>query len=476
MTALNSVKETGAPDVLVVGAGPTGLALALDLARRGVHALVLERADTLFPGSRGKGLQPRTLEVLDDLGVGDVVLAASATAPMGQIWQNGEPVGEHDMLEDGHVGGPTDTEPHPRARLIPQWRTQQILFERLTALGGRVAFGTALTGVDQDADGVTAHLADGRTLRAAYLVAADGGRSTVRRALGIAMTGETVDPAPMAVADVRLRPGALDRDHWHLFPGTDGGFAALCPLHGTEDYQFVARTDSLDIPAVVAALTHLSAQDVTEVRWASDFRPRAALADRFRAGRILLAGDAAHVHSPAGGQGLNTSVQDAYNLGWKLGQVLRHGADPALLDTYEQERRPVAEEMLGLSTRIHRGQEQRGGATRQLALGYRGGPLSEGAAGALEAGDRAPDGPLPDGRRLFDLFRGPHFTLLAVGTDAELPSVDPDFTHVHRIGPYDPYGKGIFLVRPDGYVGWAGQDATGLARHLVRFGGSTART
>lgn len=301
MTELNSVKEIGAPDVLVVGAGPTGLALALDLTRRGVHALVVERAGTLFPGSRGKGLQPRTLEVFDDLGVGDAVREASAHAPLGQIWQDGLPVGEHDMLGDAAVGGPTDTEPHPRARLLPQWRTQEILYERLTGLGGRVRFDTALTGFEQDADGVSAYLSDGSVLRAAYLVAADGGRSTVRKALDIGMTGETVDPAPMVVADVRLRPGALDRDHWHLFPGPDGGFAALCPLPGTDEHQFVARTDDLtdlDVPAAVAALTHLDAQDVTEVRWASDFRPRAAMADRFRDGRVLLAGDAAHVHSP----------------------------------------------------------------------------------------------------------------------------------------------------------------------------------
>lgn len=169
-------------------------------------------------------------------------------------------------------------------------------------------------------------------------------------------------------------------------------------------------------------------------------------------------------------------MQDAYNLGWKLGQVLRHGADPALLDTYEQERQPVAAHMLGLSTRIHRGEEQRGEATRQLGLGYRGGPLSEGSAGSLEAGDRAPDGVLPDGRRLFDLFRGPHFTLLAVGTDTELPPVDERFTHIHRIGEHEAYGKGVFLVRPDGYVGWAGEDATGLARYVARFGGSPDRT
>ena len=116
--------------------------------------------------------------------------------------------------------------------------------------------------------------------------------------------------------------------------------------------------------------------------------------------------------------------------------------------------------MLGLSTRIHRGEEQRGAATMQLGLGYRGGPLADRLPRApCEAGDRAPDGPLPGGRRLFDVFRGPHLTLLAVGTDAELPPLDGELVHVHRIEAYEPYGKGLFLVTPDGYVGWAGEDS-----------------
>ena len=156
---------------------------------------------------------------------------------------------------------------------------------------------------------------------------------------------------------------------------------------------------------------------MTEVRWASDFRPRAALADRFRSGRVFLAGDAAHVHSPAGGQGLNTSVQDAYNLGWKLGAVLRDGAPEALLATYEEERRPVAAQMLGISTGVHRGEIGRGEATRQLSLGYRDSSLTEEtrpAPGQVRAGDRAPDGK-ENGVRLFDAFRGPHWTLLTVG-------------------------------------------------------------
>lgn len=466
---LNSVKETG---VIIVGAGPCGLALACDLARRGVPALLVERAPALFPGSRGKGIQPRTREVLDDLGVGARVREHGGPAPVGMVWQDGERQQERDMFRRA---APTEAEPYGEPWLMPQWRTQEILFDRLRELGGDVAFATALTGLDQDADGVTAHLSTG-SVRAAYLVAADGGRSTVRRALGITMTGEAVDPSPMLVADVRIAEGALDRDNWHVLTG-DAGHLTLCPLPGTEDFQLFAQflrgepdTSPAGVRAVIDTRTHLRGADVTEVRWASDFRPRAALADRFREGRVFLAGDAAHVHSPAGGQGLNTSVQDAYNLGWKLGQVLGHGAPAALLDSYEQERRPIARQMLGLSTRIHRGQQERGAAAQQLGLGYREGPLSHGRAGTLVAGDRAPDGPAGDGGRLFDVFRGAGFTLLAVGTDAEVPSFDTELVRVHRMDAYQAYGKGLFLVRPDGYVGWAGEDATGLAEYLAPLG------
>ncbi|MET9531334.1 FAD-dependent oxidoreductase [Streptomyces sp. NPDC006649] len=477
---LNSVKESSAKegaetDVLIVGAGPTGLALAVDLARRGVRTTVAEKAERLFPGSRGKGLQPRTLEVFDDLGVIGEVLAASGPAPVQMIWKDGGRQGEHHMFDAVET---TPAAPYAGTpRILPQWRTQEILYARLTGLGGRVSFGSALTSITQDTAGVTATLSTGATVRAAYAVAADGGRSTVRAALAVAMAGESVDPSSMLVADVRVP--ALDRLNWHVFPA-DAGFLALCPLPGTDDFQLAARFPDGERPdlspdgvrALIAARTHLGAADVTEVLWASDFRPRAALADRFRDGRIFLAGDAAHVHSPAGGQGLNTSIQDAYNLGWKLGRVLRDGAPAALLDSYEEERRPNAAEMLGLSTRVHRGEQRRGAATQQLGIGYRGGPLSEGAAGALEAGDRAPDGPLdggrPDSGRLFDAFRGPHFTLLSVGTDTVLPPLDPDAVHVHRLDAYEPYGKGLFLVRPDGYIGWAGDDATGLADYLTR--------
>ncbi|MFE6404682.1 FAD-dependent monooxygenase [Streptomyces alboflavus] len=495
--ALNSVKAitSNRPDavttteVLVVGAGPTGLSLAVDLARRGVRALVVERSAGLFPGSRGKGVQPRTLEVFDDLGVVGAILAAGGAPPVGMVWRGGERQGEYRMFDEQE---PTDAAPYTGPVLVPQWRTQEILYARLTELGGSVAFGTEVTGIAQDADGVTAHLAGGGTVRAAYAVAADGGRSAVRRALGIGMTGETVDPQPMLVADIRIADGALDRDNWHMFPPAgahpsegaagSGDFAAICPLPGIPDFQLVARFTGGAEPDLspggvreaVAAHTHLTAADVTEVRWASDFRPRAALADAFRAGRVFLAGDAAHVHSPAGGQGLNTSVQDAYNLGWKLGAVLRHGADAGLLDTYEEERRANAARMLDLSTRIHRGTGRRGAATRQLSLGYRESSLSLDTSTttsdtAPRAGDRAPDAPLGGtrGGRLFDAFRGPHFTLLAVATDTELPYLNPDLVHVHRMAECAPYGTGLHLIRPDGYIAWSGQDEPGLRKYLT---------
>ncbi|MFI6015935.1 FAD-dependent oxidoreductase [Streptomyces sp. NPDC051243] len=470
-------------DVLIVGAGPTGLALGIDLARRGVDALVVERADALFPGSRGKGIQPRTMEVFDDLGVLDAIRTAGGGYPVGMIWRDGERVGEHRMFDPAEA---TEDSPYAEPWMVPQWRTQEILCARLTELGGRVAFGREVSGVTQDDAGVTVRFEDGTEARARYVVAADGGRSAVRRSLGIGMTGETVDPSPMLVADVRIT--GLDRDNWHVFPprGEGEGFLAICPLAGTEDFQVVAQFAegaavelSLDgIRKVVAARSHLAPDDVTEVRWASDFRPRAALADRFRDGRVFLAGDAAHVHSPAGGQGLNTSVQDAYNLGWKLGAVLTGDAPASLLDSYEEERRPIAADMLGLSTSVHRGQTRRGEATRQLGLGYRESSLTEETRanpGALRAGDRAPDGTL-EGVRLFDAFRGPHWTLVAVGAPAhEMTDATnmPDIRETVRVvrGPaQESYGTGLFLVRPDGYVGWAGESGDGLKEYMGRVG------
>ncbi|RNG26992.1 FAD-dependent monooxygenase [Streptomyces botrytidirepellens] len=509
--AFNDVKEA---EVLIIGAGPAGLTLAIDLARRGVAARIVERGERLFPGSRGKGLQPRTQEVFDDLGVMAAVRAAGGPYPPMMGWEDGRRLGAFEMIVRT---GPTPGTPYHDIWMLPQWRTAEILYARLREMGGEVEFGAACTGLTQDADGVIAHLsyADGSTgtVRAAYAVAADGGRSTVRKALGIAMAGETVDPHPLLVADVTLTgPTGLDRDHWHVWQHAKGGALALCPLAGTGLFQAVAQYEDKDAvpdpdPEAVRRLivdrTHLAESEVGEVRWASPFRARAAMAEQFREGRVFLVGDAAHIHSPAGGQGLNTSVQDAYNLGWKLGAVLRGGADPVLLDSYEEERMPVAAGVLGISTRIHRAEAEgaagdadakeprRTAEVHQLGLTYRGTALAVDRrtphdATALRAGDRAPDAPctLPDGTpfHLFDAFRGPHVTVLALG-GAEPPAPDRASVRTYRVGGpapdlLDPDGhlragyadQGVFVIRPDGYVGCAADRADEVTGYLTTLG------
>ncbi|MFF8784136.1 FAD-dependent monooxygenase [Streptomyces sp. NPDC015125] len=482
-------------DVLIAGAGPTGLALAIDLTRRGVRTLLVERQDRLSPGARGTGVQPRTQEVYDDLGVLDAVRAAGGRYPHTAWWENGRIAKVAEMIEQVD---PTPAVPHSNTLMVPQFRNVELLYERLQELGGDVLFDTELTSFDQDSTGVTARLrrADGaeRTVRGAYLVASDGGRSTVRRALGLTMSGPSLAPGAVLLADVRV--SGLDRDHWHRWELPDVGFVALLPLAGTDYFQtFIAifteepDTSPETVRARLAAHTHLAPEQIDEVLWASIYRPKAGMVDTYRTGRVFLAGDAAHIHSPAGGQGLNTSVQDAYNLGWKLGQVLRHGAPDTLLDTYDAERRPIAEHILDTSTRLHRsGNWRRGRDLHQLGIGYPDSPLTRElrtdlAEGTPAAGDRAPDAPCTtaDGTptRLFDAFRGPHFTLLdlgGTGVDNSALPADPALLRLVRVGGPTPdlidadghirdaYGphSAVLLIRPDGYLALAAppEDAT----------------
>ncbi|MFD7919178.1 FAD-dependent oxidoreductase [Streptomyces sp. NPDC059740] len=476
-----------AVDVLIVGAGPAGLTLAVDLARHGVRALLVERDAWLAPGARGTGLKPRTQEVYDDLGVLPAINEWARPYPPAAVWVDGRPTGEETLIEQVD---PSPSVPYSNTLRIPQDRTLQALYGRLRELGGEVAFATSLVDWTEDGEGVSARLdrhGAPRTVRAAYLVGTDGGRSTVRRALGVGMTGHGLGVGTGVVADVRV--SGLDAGHWHQWRHSTGGMFALLPLGEGDRWQLVSYQREGDVPLTadggpdlslaglrghVERFSTLTPDRLAAVDWVSAFSPRAALAERFRAGRVLLAGDAAHIHSPAGGFGLNTSVQDAYNLGWKLAAVLRHGVDEALLETYEAERRPVAEDILTRSSHLHRTRIlRRGRELNQLDVGYPGGPLADERRtglpeNALRAGDRAPDAPLttPDGRprTLFDTYRGPHFTLLTLGdtptphhTDPRLRTIriggpHPDLLdpHHHATTAYAPTGH--FLIRPDGYL------------------------
>jgi 2-polyprenyl-6-methoxyphenol hydroxylase-like FAD-dependent oxidoreductase len=507
-------------EVLIAGAGFAGLVLACDLARRGVDVRIVEM-NSAPPdhrsGSRGKGIQPRTLEVYDDLGVIDAVHRAGGPYSPAMAWDGPKQLGPA-KFHRIEVREPTPDVPYPSMWMLPQPRALDILRARLKELGGAVEFGVKLGGLSQDADGVIATLehADGRSeaARAAYLVGADGARGVVRTAIGVNFASEAIDPHPMITADVVIPE--LEPTHWHMWDQAKGGALWLGPLAQMKHaFQLYAKFEN-EIPDVsleslrqlVKDRTGRPELNVMDVYFVSPFGARSGMAQHFQAGRVFLAGDAAHVHPPAGGQGMNTSVQDAYNLGWKLGQVLRHGAAPALLDTYEEERLPVAANLLEFVVQMHKDwlgktkdkEEPRKGEHMQLGLNYRGSPLSveerrDVPEGVTRAGDRAPDAPLSDASgapcRLFDLLRGPHFTLLALD-GASLPALDQrraKAVRAYRIGhpgqtdsaalidkdgqAHRNYGDGLILIRPDGYLGYAGpaDNARGLDAYLARFFG-----
>lgn len=497
--------------VLIVGAGPAGLILACDLARRGVPFRIVER-DANPPdhrsGSRGKGVQPRTLEIYDDLGLMDAVRAAGGPYFPGMGWDGPVQLGEI-KLPRSDPRDPTPDVPYPSPWMLPQPRALEILRARLREAGIYVEYGTQLTGLSQNDEGVTATLARNsgasEELRCAYLVGADGARGATRTAAGIPFASEPMDTQPMLTADVVI--DGLGRNYWHMWDKAAGGALWLLPLARSEAFQLYAKYDHKDpdvspegIRRMIRERTGRDDLAIRETYWASLFTSRLGMAEQFRKGRVFLAGDAAHIHSPAGGQGMNTSVQDSYNLGWKLGQTLRHSAPNSLLDSYEEERLPVAARLLQFVGQIHKNWMGTGGAgqpqgdSQQIGLNYRGGSLAAGQEtnGLLQAGDRAPDAPLKDqsGKpvRLFDVFRGPHFTVLVFG-NAMPPLLDgkmAEFVRIQSIARSgDPtalsddeeharrhYGEGVVVVRPDGYVGFtsAKQDAAeGAKAYLKSF-------
>jgi 2-polyprenyl-6-methoxyphenol hydroxylase-like FAD-dependent oxidoreductase len=470
-------------DVLICGAGAAGLTLAVDLARRGVAFRLIDASAEPFHGSRGKGVQPRTLEVFEDLGVVDRMVAAGGAYPPQRAHRADGSFEDSPFQE---ISDPTPREPYRIPLMLPQHMTEALLRERLAELGGRPHYGEALESFTQDEVGVTA-VVNGVALRARYLVGCDGGRSTVRQALGVGFPGETLGVRAL-VADLFL--DGLTRDAWHRWNDGTPQSMSLCPLMGTEQFQLQARIpgdgevdlSAAGLEAMIAGRTRRNDLTVQSVTWASAYSMNARLADRFQVGRVFLAGDAAHTHPPTGGQGLNTSVQDSYNLGWKLAAALA-GTD--ILATYEEERRPVAAGMLGLATKLLQASRsgagnRRGRDTQQLDLGYPDSRLAHGA----NAGNRAPDAPVRGGAgqptRLFNLFKGTHWTLLVY--QAASPVAPRAGLRIHRIGGDIVDDQGLVrefyglaagdcvLVRPDGYIGAATRDADALESYLVKAG------
>jgi 2-polyprenyl-6-methoxyphenol hydroxylase-like FAD-dependent oxidoreductase len=521
VTTESTAERTG---VLIVGAGPTGLTLACELARRGTAVRIIEKSPEFHSGSRGKTLNPRSLEVFESLGILPELLAHGRTDLLLRKYRDGEIVTDTDPFA---VLEPTPSAPYVRGLFIAQWQVEEILRTRLAEWGVTVELGTELTGFEQTEKSVVATTAAGKRIAAEYLVACDGGRSTIRKSLPVTFDGRTEEGRMMILGDVEAE--GLSRDHWHQWIDEDGAIL-LCPL-GERSFQLQAlpERDELGRPVAPSLETFQRIFDrhsgmpgirLANPTWISTFRVNERMADRYRVGRVLLAGDAAHVHSIAGGLGMNTGVQDAFNLGWKLAMVVAGTARPALLDTYEEERLPIAAWTLDTSGErwrsVQRSVKEAGRGTEDvirpetlaLGLGYRWSSLAleldgrgsedavgggEGAGderatddGLLRAGDRAPDAPCLDADgaaiRLFDLFARPRFTLLGFGAgtagvlritaakygDTVQPCLIADVPdglsdhEGHARRAYGVTGDAVVLVRPDGHVALtAPADATG---------------
>jgi 2-polyprenyl-6-methoxyphenol hydroxylase-like FAD-dependent oxidoreductase len=519
--------------VLIIGAGPTGLTLACELAKRNIAFRIIERSREYPRGSRAKGVQPRSLEILNELGiVREAIEFGSTTLPFRRF--NGN-------MPLGDVQRPDFPRPDTqftRGLIIPQWKIEELLRAKLSSFGVVPELGTELLDFTQSESGVDAvfQQADAsETLTCDWMVACDGGKSNTRRVLQIPFAGETHEDERMLVGDVEIE--GLTPDAWHIWPHPVYGFGvALCPFAHTNTWQIqaIALPDERGhLPEPTLETFNRIFQEMAQMpevviknsTWQSLYRVNVRMAEKYRVGRVFIAGDAAHAHSIAGGLGMNTGIQDAFNLGWKLAAVLQ-GADPALLDTYEEERLPIAAWTLNISSSrqkaIMDAKDQSGGGmagtatkdTTQLNLNYRHSSLSaeflpdasriqppEYAQPAdkqqadnpadqqltrLRAGDRAPDAKLADGSWLFDVYRGPEFVVLGIGAVAQaLTRIKDQFagriktallTDAAAVaafgGQADPATPGtLFVIRPDGYIGLiaAPDQGTAVADWLRRI-------
>lgn len=510
-------------DVLIVGAGPTGLMLANQLARRGVRTLNIDRHAGPSLQTRALGVQARTMEIYAKLGIVDRALELGKRGTGANLWAQGRKMARVPLGEAGQ-----DVTPYPFILILGQDDNERIMGEKLRDLGAQVQWNTELVGLAQEPGRVAATLkqpggAD-QTIFAAWVAGCDGAHSAVRELSGITFPGAPYEHV-FFVADTEVT-GSMVADEVNVYLWQDG-FHLLFPMRGKDHWRIVGilppalrQRDDVTFEAVIPSLRREAGAGLSlkACSWFSTYRIHHRSAARFRDRRCFLLGDAAHIHSPVGAQGMNTGLQDAYNLAWKLALVVKGQADATLLDSYEEERVPVARRLLQTTDRAFRlvvSDSWLAGLLRtkilakiaafamtlapiqtiafrlvsQTGIHYRKSTLSKSLQGLPEraprAGDRFPwlqlkfrvNGPVEDS---FQKLDDTQFNLIIIGQSSppETALEFGDLLRSHMI-PFDPLNDvelaraqipqpSFYLVRPDGHVGLCGVrlDATAVKRYL----------
>ena len=508
-------------DVLIVGAGPTGLALAVQLIRYGVDFVIVDIKETTTPFSRAIGVQARTLEIYDQIELADDLISLGHAAEKVKFLRDGVVRGEANLSELG-----TGVSPFPYVLLVEQGLHEELLYQYIADHGHDVLWRHEMLSFSDDGDGVTAKIrnADGSefSIRAKYLVGCDGAKSPVRHELGLTFEGDTVERL-FYVADVEL-DWPYGHDALQINLGEDN-LTAFFPLKGENRWRIVGtfpeghKKDETEIlfEEIDAQIEHdMSVKlDIKKVNWFSVYNVHSRAVNAFSKGRCFVAGDSAHIHTPAGAQGMNTGIQDGYNLAWKLALVLKKTAHEKLLATYNEERSRNAKNLLSTTDRFFEFaasdewlisfvrnnifpyvfgtalkfdvvKDQIFSIVSQIGIRYEGQSLSAEAGGfSVKAGDRMPWFPA-EGKSIYESLKQPSFHLLTFGADIDASDKLPEAvrskfqaacdTHAFDLdkaaskafGCDEPF---VVLLRPDNYIGYLSRDlsAKKLEEYLTRY-------
>lgn len=505
-------------DVLIVGAGPTGLALAIQLMRHGVDFVIVDKGEGTTPHSKAIGVQARTLEIYEQIGLAEKLIDAGILAEKARMIVGGKLRGEVEFVEIGR-----GMSPYPFVLIVEQGRHEAFLYDFIKTNGKDVRWQTELVGFKQNESGVTAELQtfDGRseTIEAKYLIGCDGAKSLVRRSLGLEFEGSTFERM-FYVADVDI-DWKFSHDALQVFLMSNQ-LLAFFPMAGEKQWRIVGtfpeefakdEGDVLyeEIEERIKLDTELDL-DITRVNWFSTYKVHTRHVNKFSVGRCFLAGDSAHIHTPAGAQGMNTGIQDGYNLAWKLALVLHGKASIEILNTYNEERLPNARNLTQTTDRFFdlvaspspllsfirmnvfpyvAGAAFRLDAVKrfvfprisQIMINYRGSSLSmDGGNFNVKAGDRMPYFEV-EGASIYDRLHEPRFHILQFLDGKQQPAGDAPFDQgiadLHSL-PLYPNVSEIFgskesftvLLRPDNYIGYigVGSDLDGAKKYFAKIG------